>query len=88
MALFRLNQLERLKRDYTDGLVDIEAVAADTAKISIMRYNERTGERVENRSEEVNISDIDEAIADAQDKLTMLGQLKTVVTNALDNYTG
>ena len=86
MALFRLNQLERLKRDYTDGLVDIEAVAADTAKISIMRYNERTGERVANRSEEVNISDIDEAIADAQDKLAMLGQLKTVVQSALNSY--
>jgi hypothetical protein len=86
MALFRLNQLERLKRDYTDGLVDIDAVAADTAKISIMRYNERTGERVANHSEEVNISDIDEAIADAQDKLVMLNQLKNVVQTALDNY--
>jgi hypothetical protein len=87
MSIFSLSRLESLKKDYLDNLVDIEAVAADTAKVSIMRYNQRTGERIEQTSTEVNISDLDEAIADTQDKAQILTQLKTVVQNALDGWT-
>jgi hypothetical protein len=87
MSIFSLSRLESLKKDYLDNLVDIEAVAADTAKVSIMRYNQRTGERIEQTSTEVNISDLDEAIADTQDKAQILNQLKTVVQNALDGWT-
>jgi hypothetical protein len=87
MSIFSLNRLEALKRDYLDNLVDVEAVAADTAKVSIMRYNQRTGERIEQQSAEVNISDLDEAISDTQDKAQILNQLKTVVQNALDGWT-
>jgi hypothetical protein len=87
MSIFSLSRLESLKKDYLDSLVDIEAVAADTAKVSIMRYNQRTGERIEQTSTEVNISDLDEAIADTQDKAQILTQLKTVVQNALDGWT-
>jgi hypothetical protein len=87
MSIFSLSRLESLKKDYLDNLVDVEAVAADTAKVSIMRYNQRTGERIEQTSTEVNISDLDEAIADTQDKAQILNQLKTVVQNALDGWT-
>jgi hypothetical protein len=87
MSIFSLSRLESLKKDYLDNLVDVEAIAADTAKVSIMRYNQRTGERIEQTSTEVNISDLDEAIADTQDKAQILNQLKTVVQNALDGWT-
>jgi hypothetical protein len=50
MSIFSLSRLESLKKDYLDNLVDVEAIAADTAKVSIMRYNQRTGERIEQTS--------------------------------------
>jgi hypothetical protein len=85
--LLRYNRLERLKADWLDNLVEVTAVAADTARIDVMRYNDRTGEQYVYQTVEVNVSDIDEAITDSQAKTTLLNQLKTVVQAALDDYT-
>jgi hypothetical protein len=77
-------RLKRLKQDYTDGLVEIEGVNSDTAKINVMRYDERTGERKVQQTEEVHLSDIAEAKAGVQELVTLLNQLETVVTNAIE----
>jgi hypothetical protein len=78
-------RLKRLKQDYTDGLVEIEGVNSDTAKINVMRYNERTGAKEVRDSQEVHLSDISEAKAGVQELVTLLNQLETVVTDAIEN---
>jgi hypothetical protein len=77
-------RLKRLKQDYTDGLVEITGLNSDTAKLDIMRYDERTGERKVRESQEVHLSDIVEAKAGVQELVTLLNQLETVVTNAIE----
>jgi hypothetical protein len=77
-------RLKRLKQDYADGLVEIVGVNSDTAKLDIMRYDERTGERKVRESQEVHLSDISEAKASVQELATLLNQLETVVTDAIE----
>jgi hypothetical protein len=84
--LQNLNRLKSLKQDFLDGLVDITAINADTVRIDIKRFDERTGDEYVYRSEELNLSDVTEAKAPVQELATLLNQLETAVTNALDAY--
>jgi len=83
MLVRDVNQLRRLKQDYQDGLVTVTAISEDTVQLAVQRYNERTGEIQNIRVEEVRASDITAGQAAVQELATLLGQLDTVVANAL-----